>query len=68
MILERTVEKQKDLYLCFVDFEKAFDTMQHEELSRMLREIGVDGKDIRPIVNLYWGQKAAVRVENEITE
>ena len=34
----------------------------------MLAEIGVDGKDIRMIVNLYWDQRAAVRVNNEKTE
>ena len=68
MIIERAVEKQKDLYLCFVDFEKAFDMVKHEEMSRMLEDIGVDGKDIRLIVNLYWDQKAAVRIENEKTE
>ena len=33
MIIERVVEKQNDLYLCFVDFEKAFDTVQHEEIT-----------------------------------
>ena len=51
-----------------MDFEKAFDTVKHEEMTRMLAEIGVDGKDIRMIVNLYWAQRAAVRVNNEKTE
>ena len=37
-------------------------------MTRMLAEIGVDGKDIRMIVNLYWAQRAAVRVNNEKTE
>ena len=68
MVIERAVEKQKDLYLCFVDFEKAFDRVKHEEMARMLSQIGVDGKDIRLIVNLYWDQRAAVRVDNEKTE
>ena len=37
-------------------------------MTRMLKDIGVDDKDIRLIVNLYWEQKAAVRIDNEKTE
>ena len=29
-IIERAIEKQKDLFMCFVDFEKAFDMVRHE--------------------------------------
>ena len=68
MIIERAVEKQKDLYLCFVDFEKAFDTVKHEEMAQMLTQIGVDSKDVRMIVNLYWEQRAAVRINSEKTD
>lgn len=61
-IIERAVEMQKDVYMCFVDYEKAFDTVRHEELVRIIKETGVDGKDIRLIANLYWNEKAAVKV------
>ena len=27
--MERAVEKQKDLFMCFVDFKKAFDRVKH---------------------------------------
>ena len=33
----------------------------------MLRELGVDKADIRLIVNLYWEQKAAVKIGNNKT-
>ena len=33
-----------------------------------LREIGVDGKDIKIIRNLYWDQTASVRIMNELSE
>lgn len=68
MITERTVEMQKDIYMCFVDFEKAFDMVRHEDLIRMLQGIGLDDKDIRLISNLYWDQKAAVKIDNVKTE
>ena len=30
MILEQSVEMQKTVFLCFVDSEKAFDTVKHK--------------------------------------
>ena len=31
-LVERLVEKQRDVYTCFIDFSKAFDTVKHESL------------------------------------
>ena len=53
LICERHLEVQKDVYICFLDSEKAFDRVRHEPLIQCLREIGVDGKDIQIIRNLY---------------
>ena len=68
MIIGRSVDMQKTVFLCFVDFEKAFETVKHEELVKILESTGKDGKDTRLIGNLYWNQKAAVRIENEVTD
>ena len=68
MISERAVEMQKVVYLCFIDYEKAFDTVRHAYMLEMLKRIGADSRDIRVIRNLYYEQKAAVRVENELTD
>ena len=62
MLIERAIEMQRKVYLCFVDFQKAFDTVDHEMIIEMLKEIGIDGKDLRLITNLYWEQRAAVRI------
>ena len=61
-IIERAVEKQKDLFMCFIDFEKAFDTVRHEIMIETLRRLGVDAADLRVLTNLYWGQRAVVRI------
>ena len=55
-------------YICFLDYEKAFDRVRHEPLMQCLSEIGVDGKDIKIIRNLYWDQTASVRIMNELSE
>ena len=68
MISEKAVEMQRDIFLCFIDYQKVFDTVRHGELLRMLARLGMDKKDLRVIKNLYYQQKAAVRVRDELTE
>ena len=65
VITERAIEVQKDVFACFVDYEKAFDMVKHEDLFNMLKTLDLDGKDLRLLRNLYWNQKAAVRVADE---
>ncbi|XP_039290728.1 craniofacial development protein 2-like [Nilaparvata lugens] len=51
-----------------LDFEKAFDKVRHGVMYRLLDNKGIDAGDIKIISNLYWGQKAAARIENQLTE
>ena len=67
-ITERCIEKQKNLFMCFIDLEKAFDTVKHEKLIETLRKFMVDDKDLRLITNLYWQQRAVVKVGDEASE
>src|SRR5437870_9883717 len=59
-ICERTIGVNKNLYLCFIDFTKAFDKVRHNKLLNMLQDLDLDGKDIRLVRNLYWDQSAAI--------
>ena len=57
------------MYVCFIDYAKAFDRVKQKiNMIYGLKEIGLDGKDIRIIANLYWHQQAAIRVENDLSE
>ena len=67
MLSERAIEVQHNLNLCFIDFEKAFDRVKHKDLIKMLQNIGVDGKDLRLIRNLYWNQVGALRIGDKLT-
>ena len=64
-IIEGHFAKGREVYGCFIDYAKAFDRVKHEKLIEILENLGVDGKDIRLIVNLYWDQTASVRVAND---
>src|SRR5215469_9357153 len=43
-LAEKAFEVNQDLYLCFVDYEKAFDKVKHEDLMKMLEKLEIDGK------------------------
>ena len=32
MFVERSIEKQKYVYVCFIDYSKAFDTVKHAQV------------------------------------
>ena len=66
-IAQKHVDVDQDLYTCFMDYSKAFDRIHHATLIECLEKIGVDGRDIRIIENLYWHQKAAIRIESELS-
>ena len=50
---ERCLEHDQDVYVCYVDFEKAFDRVNWLIQMETLKNIGVDWKDRRMIRNLY---------------
>jgi len=45
-----------DLYICFIDFEKAFDKLQHQKLMEVLHQLGLDRRNIHIIKN-YIGDR-----------
>ena len=66
ILLEKSIEKQKDLYICYIDYVKAFDCVKHDKLMELLENVEIDGKDLRLIRNLYYNQKAAIRIQGEL--
>lgn len=67
-IMEKAREHQKDVYLCFIDYSKAFDCVNHAKLWNILRSMGVPEHLILLMRNLYIGQEATVRTEFGETE
>jgi len=66
MLTERAIEMQKDVYVAFIDYEKAFDRVNHEEIIKDLETLNVDGKDLRILKNLYWQQIAAISLDGKL--
>ena len=40
-IMEKAREFQKNIYFCFIDFAKAFDCVDHNQLWKILKEMGI---------------------------
>ena len=54
-------EFQKNIYLCFTDYTKAFDCMDHNKLWKILKEMGIPDHLTCLLRNLYAGQKTTIR-------
>ena len=59
--MENAREFQKNIYLCFVDYIKAFDCVDHNKLWKILKEMGITDHLIFLLRNLYAGQEETVR-------
>ena len=64
IIVEKLLEKNKKIYICFIDYKKAFDRVFHMKLIDALNKLEIDGKDLTLIKNLYWNQTASIRTED----
>ena len=54
-------EFQKNIYFCFIDYAKAFDSVDHNKLWKILKEMGIQDHLTCHLRNLYAGQEATVR-------
>ena len=51
-------EFQKNIYFCFIDYAKAFDCVDHNELWKTLKKMGIPDHLTCLLRNLYAGQEA----------
>lgn len=66
-IIEKAREINKPIYMCFVDYRKAFDSMKWEKLWTILREMGVPHHLRTLIQQLYKKSKARVRIDKHLS-
>ena len=60
-IIEKARELQKNIYLCFIDYAKGFDCMDHNKLWKTLKGMGIPDHLTYLLRNLYAGEEATVR-------
>ena len=67
-IIEKARELQKNIYFCFIDYTEAFSYVDHNELWKILREMGIPDHLTCLLRNLYSGQEARVRTLHGTTD
>ena len=67
-IMEKAREFQKNIYFCIIDYAKAFDSVDHNKLWEILKEMGIPYHLICLLRNLYAGQEATDRTGHGTTD
>jgi len=61
-------DKEKNLYMCFVDLEKAFNRVPRKVMEWAMRKKGLPKAMVKAVMSLYKGSKTRVRVETQLSE
>ena len=67
-IIKKAEEFQKNIYFCFIDYAKSFDSVDHNRLLKILKEMGIPDHLTCLLRNLYAGQEATVRTRHGTTD
>ena len=59
---------QKNIYFSFIDYTKTFDSVDHNELWKILKEMGIPDHLTCLLRNLYAGQEAIVKTIHVTTD
>jgi len=59
-IIKKAREFQKSIYLCFIEYAKAFYCVDHNKLWKILQVMGIPDHLTCLLRNLYAGQEATV--------
>ena len=62
LLAEKAKRQGKKIYNCFIDFQKAFDTIKHKIIWAMLKSYGVDTKMVTLLQKIYEKSQSAVRI------
>ena len=65
---EQYRNKKKKLYVCFVDFGKAFDRVSRKVMEWAMRKKGLPEVIVRAVMSLHHGTKTKVRVGSELSQ
>ena len=67
-IIKTARKFQRNIYICFTAYTKAFDCVDHNKLWKILQEMGIPDHLTCLLRNLYAGQEATVRTGHGTTD
>ena len=66
--LDHKKKREFQKNICFIDYTKAFDCVDHNKLWKILTEMGISDHLTCLLRNMYAGQEATVRTLQETTD
>ena len=66
--MEKAREFQKNIYFCFTDYTKAFNSVDHNELWKIFKEMGIPDHLTCLLTNIYAGQETTVKTGYRTTD
>ena len=67
-LIDKYLSGNKKLYLCFVDFKKAYDTVWRIGLLSKLQSYRISNRFINLLYSMYSKTKSSVQLQNGLTE
>jgi len=67
ILMQKARKHRQPLFMCFVDFKKAFNSVSHEKLWIVMLKMGYPGCIVILMAKLYRKQKAKVRVAGTLS-
>ena len=67
-IIKKSKGIPEKIYLCFIDYAKVFDCVEHHKLQKILKEMGISDHLIYLLRNLSVGQEATIRTFHGTTD
>jgi len=64
-ILANRFNSKQDTYICFIDFQKAFDRVEHDILIDILNKKAIPANEIRIIKKMYENQIGFMKDDSE---
>ena len=61
--MEKSRDRQRELFMCFIDYKKEFDCVDHQILWCTIKDMGVPEHMIVVLINIYTNQESTVMIE-----
>ena len=65
---EKQQSSRQNIYFSFIDYTKAFDSVDHNKVWKILQEMGIPDHLTSLLRNLYAGQEATARTVHGTTD
>ena len=66
--MKKVREFQKNVYFCFIDYAKAFDSVDHNNQCKILQDMGIPDLFKCLLRNMYAGQETTFRTGHGTTD